>query len=207
MCFWSSSHKPNCLGLSFDSFMPEKTVENQLNLGRTSVEVPLHSLKQRALIRELFSSLASKLSGPLLLWLLFIFERWKDADVMMLIKQNETMIFMSQPHAISHQARFVFASRGGAQRADSLFQHQMQCSSGLQAVFGFLWSDVKQSRAQLHGWVTTRDVSLIAAEMTQKKFVANIYNSPIETSAEKLVMDAVQEEIAPSLRLLWQLAL
>lgn len=48
---------------------------------------------------------------------------------MMLIKQNKTMIFISQPHAISLVNECYFHEERN-QRADSLFQHQMQRSGG-----------------------------------------------------------------------------
>lgn len=75
-----------------------------------------------------------------------------DVNVMTLIKQSKTMIFISQPHAISHINKCYFhytiAHDKKNQRADSLFQHQMQRSGdwgclrkkGRDCLQCFLWS-------------------------------------------------------------------
>lgn len=79
-------------------------------------------------------------------------ENISDVDVMTLIKQSKTMIFISQPHAISHinecYFHYTIAHDGENQRADSLFQHQMQRSGdwgclrkkGRDCLQCFLWS-------------------------------------------------------------------
>lgn len=107
-----------------------------------------------------------------------IYLRVTDVYVMMLIKQNKTMIFISQPHAIPYVNVCCFhyescrSLKNGNQRADSLFRLQRSggwgCSdTGKERLFTmFPLKHEKLSRAELHGWVRTKDVLLIGL-MTQ----------------------------------------